>query len=40
MEELTVCTLELLHLCRKTMRGSDFSDLYACELTFGAIVVG
>lgn len=40
MDELTVCTLELLHLCRKTMWGSDFSDLYGCELTFGAIVVG
>ena len=39
MDELTLCTLELLHLRLKTMRGSDFSDLYACELTFGAIVV-
>lgn len=31
--------LQLLHLCRKTMQASDFSDLYTCELTFGAIVV-
>lgn len=39
MDELTLCTLQLLCLCQKTIQGSDFSDLYACELTFGVIVV-
>lgn len=40
VDGLTLFAFELLHVCQKTMQGSDFSDLYVCEMTSGNIVVG